>query len=82
MFADTGVTLPARRRDEHAPRQVADTVAEAIERDRGELDVAPLPDAPRREFAGLAPEVSAKVARRAGSDKIAADMASAQDTKR
>ncbi len=81
MFADTGVQLP-RGLGTSTPEEVADTVARAIERNRGELDVAPLAMRLGATFAGLAPETSARIARRAGSDRISADMASTQGTKR
>ena len=58
------------------PEDVADAVVKAIERDRGEIDVAPLPNcAPAAMFAGLAPEIGARVARRLGSEEIAREMA-------
>lgn len=81
MFADTGVQLP-RGLGTSTPEEVADTVAGAIERNRGELDVAPLAMRLGATFAGLAPETSARIARRAGSDRISEDMASTQGTKR
>ncbi len=81
MFADTGVDLP-RGVGTSTPGAVADAVADAIERNRGELDVAPLPMRLGAKLAGVAPELSARVARRAGSDRIATDMASSQSVKR
>lgn len=81
MFADTGVTLP-KGVGTSTPEEVADAVAVAIERNRGELDVAPLPMRLGATFAGIAPEVSAKVARRAGSADIATKMAASQGAKR
>lgn len=81
MFADTGVELP-RGVGTSTPEEVADAVAGAVERNRGEVDVAPLPMRLGAAFAGLAPEVSAKVARRAGADKISSQMSSTQRTKR
>ncbi len=81
MFADTGVTLP-RGVGTSTPEQVADGVARAIEEDRGELDVAPLALRFGTKVAGLAPELSAKLARRGGSHRIAGEMALAQRLKR
>lgn len=81
MFADTKVALP-RGVGTSTPAAVADAVAGAIERDRGEVDVAPLPMRVATKFAGLAPELSAKAARRAGSGKIATEMALSQSKKR
>ncbi len=81
MFADSKVQLP-RGVATSTPEDVARAVADAIEGNRGEVDVAPLPMRLGAVVAGIAPELSAKVARRAGSDKIATDMAAAQKTKR
>lgn len=81
MFADTKVELP-RGVGTSTPEEVADAIALAIERNRGEVDVAPLPMRLGAAFAGLAPEVSAKVARRAGSADVAGRMAAEQRTKR
>ncbi len=81
MFADSKVQLP-RGVGTSTPEDVARAVADVIERNRGEVDVAPAPMRLGAKFAGLAPEVSAAVARRAGSDKIAGEMAAAQNSKR
>jgi short-subunit dehydrogenase len=81
MFADTGVTLP-RGVGTSTPEAVADGVATAFTRNRGEVDVAPLPMRLGTKFAGVAPEISAHVQRRAGSGEIAANMAANQTTKR
>jgi short-subunit dehydrogenase len=81
MFADTEVELP-RGVGTSSPDEVADAVTDAIERNRGEVDVAPFGMRLGAAFAGLAPATSAKVARRAGSDKVAAEMAAAQRRKR
>jgi len=81
MFADTEVELP-RGVGMSTPDAVADAVADAIERNRGEIDVAPLPMRLGAALAGLAPATSAKVARRAGSHEVAAQMAAAQSGKR
>lgn len=81
MFADSGVQLP-KGVGTSTPEQVADGVADAIDRDRGEVDVAPLSMRLGAKFAGLAPRTSAAVSRRAGADKIAADMHTGQLAKR
>lgn len=81
MFADTGVKLPPGVGTK-TPEDVAAAVVRAIEEDRGELDVAPLPMRLGAKLAGLAPEVSAKVARSLGGDKIAAEMIEAQRERR
>lgn len=81
MFADTGVSLP-RGVGTSTPEEVAAAVLTSIEKNRGEIDVAPLPMRLGATFAGIAPETSAKVARRAGSAEIAAEMAVSQSVKR
>jgi uncharacterized protein len=81
MFADANVSLP-RGVGTSTPQQVADSVADAIEHNRGEVDVAPLPMRVGAAFAGLAPELSATLSRRAGSEQLAGDMAKNQGTKR
>jgi short-subunit dehydrogenase len=81
MFADSKVKLPPGV-GTSSPEEVGNAVVRAIEADRGELDVAPLPVRLSAKFAGLAPEASAKIARRLGGDKIAAEMGEAQRSKR
>lgn len=81
MFADSQVELP-RGVGTSTPDAVADAVADAIERNRGEVDVAPLPMRLGAKFAGLAPAISATIARRAGSERVAGEMAAAQGSKR
>jgi uncharacterized protein len=81
MFADSGAPLPPGI-GTRAPEHVASAVAEAIERNRGEVDVAPLPLRATAAFAGLAPELAATLARRLGSDKISRELASGQRDKR
>jgi short-subunit dehydrogenase len=81
MFAESGVKLPPGVGTK-TPEDVAAGVVGAIEGDRGEVDVAPIPIRLGAKLAGVAPEVSAKVARALGGDKIAADMVEAQRDKR
>ncbi len=81
MFADAGVKLP-KGVGTSTPEQVADAVAGAIEGNRGEVDVAPVPMRLGAAFAGLAPELSAKLSRKAGSEQISGQMASGQRGKR
>ena len=70
MFAEAGVKLPAGRRHALAPRTSPRRSLSAIERNRGEIDVAPLPLRAGAALAGLAPELAASVARRLGSEQI------------
>jgi short-subunit dehydrogenase len=81
MFADADITLP-RGVGTRSPEHVADAVVKSIERNRGEIDVAPHGLRLGSAFAGLAPELSARVARRLGGDDIASRLAAAQTSKR
>ena len=81
MFADAHVELPAGV-GTRTPEDVARAVVTAIERDRGEVDVAPLPLRIGAIFAGLAPELATGVSRRMGSDDIARRIGRAQREKR
>lgn len=81
MFHEAGATLP-RGVGTSAPEEVADAVVRAVETNRGEIDVAPLPMRAGTAIASLAPEISAKVARRMGGDKVAEQLARGQAGKR
>ena len=64
-----------------SPEDVARAVVSAIERNRAEVDVAPLSVRVGATFAGIAPELAAKVARRLGSENIAQEMEASQRSK-
>jgi short-subunit dehydrogenase len=81
MFAESGVQLPTGV-GTRSPEDVAKAVVQAIERNRGEVDVAPMSLRLGSAFSGIAPEVSASFARRMGSDKIAHQLADGQRGKR
>jgi short-subunit dehydrogenase len=81
MFADAGVELPPGV-GTRTPEDVARAVVRAIERNRAEVDVAPLPLRAGAVFASLAPELAARGARLFGSDRIAHDVAGKQHEKR
>lgn len=81
MFADSGVKLPPGI-GTRSPQEVADAVVDAIEHNRGEVDVAPLPLRASAAFAGLAPETSASLARWLGSQQIAREIEAGQSDKR
>lgn len=81
MFAESGVKLPAGV-GTRSPEDVAKAVVQAIERNRGEVDVAPISLRLGSAFSGLAPEVSASFARKMGSDKIVHQLADGQRSKR
>jgi len=81
MFADAGVDLPAGV-GTRTPQDVARAVVSAIEHNRGEIDVAPLPLRAGSVFAGIAPELAATVARRMGAEETARRMEAGQREKR
>ena len=81
MFADAEVTLPPGI-GTRTPEQVAGAVVSGIERNRGEIDVAPLPLRISTVFANLAPESAGRFARRLGSNDISRQMAAGQTDKR
>jgi short-subunit dehydrogenase len=80
MFADSGAKLPPGV-GTRSPRDVARAVADAIERNRAEVDVAPLPLRVGALFAGAAPGIAATVTRVTGSDAVAVSIATGQRTK-
>lgn len=81
MFADANISLP-RGVGTITSEQVAGAVLQAIERDRGEIDVAPFSQRAGALLGSLAPETARRVSSRIGSQKIALDMAEAQRDKR
>lgn len=81
MFAEAGVELP-RGVGTRSPQDVAKAVVEAIERNRGEVDVAPIALRMGSALAGLAPEISAAITRKSGGEKLAASVADGQHAKR
>jgi uncharacterized protein len=81
MFHDTGTKLPPGV-GTVSPESVADAVVRAIERNRGEVDVAPVGLRAGAMAAGLAPDLAATVSRKLGGQRIAQDHVSAQTTKR
>jgi short-subunit dehydrogenase len=70
MFHDSGAKLPGFVGTK-TPEDVAEAVIAAIEHDRGEVDVAPLPLRVGTAFASVAPGLSAAVQRRLGGAEIA-----------
>jgi uncharacterized protein len=81
MFADAGVKLPIWVRT-RSPEDVAEAVVEAIEHNKGEIDVAPLSLRVGTTFAGIVPELAATLTRRGGGEQIADSFATAQSAKR
>jgi short-subunit dehydrogenase len=81
LFAESGVKLPPWVRT-RSPEQVAEAVVRGIERERAELDVAPLGLRVGTRLAGLAPVTVARVQRRLGAERIADALAEGQRHKR
>jgi uncharacterized protein len=81
MYAETGVDLPPFVGTKR-PDDVAAAVVKAIEANRGEIDVAPVPMRVGAVFSAVAPGVSAALQRRIGSQKISDAMGEAQREKR
>jgi uncharacterized protein len=81
MFHDAGTRLPPFV-GTTTPEAVADAVVRAIERNRGEVDVAPLPLRAGTTAATLVPELAAGVQRKLGAQKVADAMATGQRDKR
>ena len=81
MFAEAGVKLPPGV-GTRSPDDVAKAVVSAIERDRAEVDVAPISLRLGSTLSGIAPEIAAAITRKAGSDKIIHSLADGQRSKR
>jgi short-subunit dehydrogenase len=81
MFHDAGTKLPAYVRTK-TPEDVGAAVVRAIEHDKSEVDIAPIPLRLGTAFAGLAPEIAAIVQRRLGANEIASSMERGQRNKR
>ena len=81
MFAEAEVRLP-RWVGTVTPEQVAQAVTRGIERERAEIDVAPLGLRAGALAGTLAPVTVARVQRRMGSDRLARALAEGQRPKR
>ncbi len=81
MFAESGAKLPAGVGTK-SPEQVADATLRAIERNRGEVDVAPVGLRLGSSVANIVPDLSAAVTRKLGGAKLAANMEKGQRDKR
>jgi short-subunit dehydrogenase len=81
MFHDANVKLPGYVGTK-TPQDVADAVIAAIEKNRSEIDVAPFGMRAGAAVAGLAPELTARLQRRLGAEKVASAMAEGQRDKR
>ena len=81
MFADSGAELP-KGVGTSTPDEVAAGVVRAIERNKAELDVAPLALRLGTKFSELSPQLASRVQRRLGSSDVARSMAAGQRDKR
>jgi short-subunit dehydrogenase len=81
MFHDTGTKLPPGL-GTVAPDAVAQAVVRAVERNRGEIDVAPVSVRAGTIAAGLAPDLAAAVSRRLGGPRVAEQHVAMQKDKR
>jgi short-subunit dehydrogenase len=81
MFHESGARLPGYV-PTRTPEHVADGVVRAIERNRAEVDVAPLGVRLGAVAAGVLPELTARMQRRLGAQAIADAMAEGQREKR
>jgi short-subunit dehydrogenase len=80
MFADSGAQLP-RGVGTRSPQDVAAAVVRAVERNRAEVEVAPVGLRLGAAFAGLAPGPAATLSRRMGAGQLAASIAEGQRDK-
>ena len=81
MFAESGAELP-RFVGTKTPQDVADAVVRGIERNRAELDVAPVPLRVGVALSGIVPAGLAAIQRRLGSRELSASVAEGQRSKR
>jgi short-subunit dehydrogenase len=81
MFADTEVELP-KGVGTNTPQEVAAAVVRAIEKGRGEIDVAPLGIKASGVLNGLFPGLPSAIAARVDDGRIGAELAEAQRDKR
>jgi len=81
MFHESGAKLP-KGVGTKRPEDVASAVVGAIERDRVEVEVAPLGLRAGTALGAMAPGLSSRVQRRLGGSKVADDMAHGQRSKR
>jgi short-subunit dehydrogenase len=81
MFHDADTKLPPFVGTK-TPEDVGAAVVRAIEHDKSEVDVAPIPVRLGAAFTGLAPELAAMVQRRIGASDVASQMERGQRDKR
>ncbi len=81
MFHDAGVDLPPGVGTK-SPQDVADATLRAVQRNKAEVDVAPLGLRGGALLSQITPEVAGKVARRLGAGRVARNLAAGQREKR
>ena len=81
LFHDAGVKLPGYVRTK-VPDDVGRAVVEAIEKDRAEVDVAPITMKIGTVLGRLAPDAAAIVQRRLGAARLSSQFAAGQRDKR
>ena len=81
MFADSGAKLP-RGVGTRTPADVAKAVIQGIDRNRAEIDVAPLSLSSGARLFGAAPRLVTGINRRLGADPLAESIAEGQRDKR
>jgi short-subunit dehydrogenase len=81
MFAESGTKLPPGV-GMRKPEQVADAVVKGIEKDRAEIDVAPVGLRLGGWLFGVSPSLVAAMQRRLGGDKVGEQLAEGQRDKR
>ena len=81
MFVESGAELPSYIGTK-TPEDVASAIVRAIERNRGEIAVAPVSVRAGATVAGLVPEVAARVQRKLGAHDLSASIAAGQKSKR
>lgn len=81
MWADTGIEM-RKGVGLRSPEQVADAVVKGIEKNRSEIDVAPLTIRAGGWGAGISQKTVQRIQRAAGSERMAKGLAEAQRDKR
>jgi short-subunit dehydrogenase len=81
MFVDSGAKLPPGM-GTSSPQEVADAVIRGIEKNKAEIDVAPLAMRSGTRVLAAAPSLYTALSRRLGGGKIAASVAEGQQDKR
>lgn len=81
MFHEAGTKLPPGV-GTRTPQDVADATLKAVERNKAEIDVAPLSLRGGAVMAQVLPELSGRVSRKLGAGKVAGELAEGQRNKR